>query len=200
MSISTVEQEAAQGSSVTKQQGRACFQGLRGKFCLCRNAAVCQHLSMLSNPWPKDVYVLMAAWCYRKWPFDPMTVNCRDFKLNSTFVTEGTKLPLEILIFLKVTRCKSGLTTPKYTFCAEILGSVCCDGSEFRHCDAAHAKCRLTSARAAEHGLGSLVCMKTLPCQTILNHPTPEQRSSGSFFKFLHGWILVPCYSTVLLS
>lgn len=116
-----------------------------------------------------------------------MTVNCTDFKSNSTFVTEGTKLPLGILIFLKVTRCKSDLKTPKYTFCAEILGSVSCDGWESGHCDAAHAKYHLTSARTAEHGLGSLVYMKTLRCQTILNHPTPEQRGSGSFFKFLDG-------------
>lgn len=116
-----------------------------------------------------------------------MTVNCRDFQSNSTFVTDGTKLSPEIKIFLKVTRCKSGLKTPKYTFCAEILGSVSCDGCESEHCDAAHAKCHLTSARAAENGLGSLVYMKTLPHQIILNHPTPEQRGSGSFFKILHG-------------
>lgn len=73
-------------------------------------------ISKLRSPHPKHVYILLVDWClWQKEYLTQLLVTAEIFS-QTTFETDGTKLPLEILITLEVTRHRLGLEVLKYTF------------------------------------------------------------------------------------
>lgn len=89
-------------------------------FSLCLPSQECckvpAEISKLRSPHPKHVYILLVDWCLWQNEYLTQLLVTAEIFSQTTFETDGTKLPLEILITLEVTRHRLGLEVLKYTF------------------------------------------------------------------------------------